>query len=119
MTFLAVGINYNTAPVSIRERLSFPAEMLASSLQDLWRVNEIKEAAILSTCNRTEFYCTATSANQQILIDWVAQNRQINPTDFAPYLYTHTDRSVCRHIFRVACGLDSMILGEPQILGQM
>ena len=98
MTFLAVGINYNTAPVSIRERLSFPAEMLAASLQDLWRVNEINEAAILSTCNRTEFYCTATNANQQILIDWVAQNRQINATDFAPYLYTHTDRSVCRPI---------------------
>ena len=119
MTFLAVGINYNSAPVSIRERLSFPAEMLATSLKDLWRVNEVNEVAILSTCNRTEFYCTATTANQQILIDWVAKNKQIKPTDFAPYLYTHTDSSVCRHIFRVACGLDSMILGEPQILGQM
>ncbi|MEY3788810.1 MAG: hypothetical protein RLZ75_3018, partial [Pseudomonadota bacterium] len=119
MTFLAVGINYNTAPVSVRERLSFPADILENSLKELWRVKEISEAAILSTCNRTEFYYTSTTANQQILIDWVARNKQIKPADFAPYLYYHTDSSVCRHIFRVACGLDSMVLGEPQILGQM
>lgn len=119
MTLLAVGINYNTAPVSIRERLSFPAEILKSSLQELWRINDINEAAILSTCNRTELYCTSSSANKQILIDWVAQNKQINAADFMPYLYCHTDSELIRHMFRVACGLDSMILGEPQILGQM
>jgi glutamyl-tRNA reductase len=118
MTFLAVGINYNTAPVSIRERLAFPEEKLQSALQDLWQVNEIHEAAILSTCNRTEFYCT-TTANQQVLIDWVAQTKNIQPKDFVPYLYSYTDQLVFRHLFRVACGLDSMILGEPQILGQM
>ena len=66
MTFLAVGINYNTAPVSIRERLSFPADRLESSLKELWRLKEINEAAILSTCNRTEFYCTATTAGDEI-----------------------------------------------------
>ena len=119
MTFLAVGINYNTAPLYIRERLSFSADVLETSLQDLWQLKEISEAAILSTCNRTEFYCTSTSDNQQILVNWVAQNKQINPADFIPYLYCHIDNSVYRHIFRVACGLDSMILGEPQILGQM
>jgi glutamyl-tRNA reductase len=119
MTFLAVGINYNTAPLYIRERLSFSADVLETSLKDLWQLTEISEAAILSTCNRTEFYCTSTSDNQQILVDWVAQNKQLNPADFIPYLYCHIDNSVYRHIFRVACGLDSMILGEPQILGQM
>jgi glutamyl-tRNA reductase len=119
MTLLAVGINYNTAPVSIRERLSFPAEILESSLKELWRIKEINEAAILSTCNRTEFYCTSTTANKQILIDWVAQSKQISAADFTPYLYCHTDSDLIRHMFRVACGLDSMILGEPQILGQM
>ncbi|MGZ8191385.1 MAG: glutamyl-tRNA reductase [Methylococcaceae bacterium] len=119
MTLIAVGINYNTAPVSIRERLSFPAEILKSSLQELWHLKEISEAAILSTCNRTEFYCTSTSANQQVVIDWVAQSKQINAADFMPYLYCHTDQEFIRHMFRVACGLDSMILGEPQILGQM
>ncbi|MDD5578098.1 MAG: glutamyl-tRNA reductase [Methylobacter sp.] len=119
MTFLAVGINYNTAPVSIRERLAFPAEILETALLELWNIKEISEAAILSTCNRTEFYCSSITPNQQILIDWVARSKQIKAADFTPYLYYHTDKSVCRHMFRVACGLDSMILGEPQILGQM
>jgi glutamyl-tRNA reductase len=119
MTLLAVGINYNTAPVSIRERLAFPAEILESSLQELWHLKEISEAAILSTCNRTEFYCKSSTANKQILIDWVAESRNIDPAEFTPYLYCHADSQLIRHMFRVACGLDSMILGEPQILGQM
>ena len=119
MTFLAVGINYNTAPISVRERLSFPTEILESSLKGLLRVKDIEEAAILSTCNRTELYCSSNLNNEQTLINWVSETKQINIEDFAPYLYFHTDRSVCRHIFRVACGLDSMVLGEPQILGQM
>ena len=119
MTLLALGINYTTAPVAIRERLAFPADILPNALQDLLIVNEINEAAILSTCNRTEFYCSTQSDNQKILIDWIAQNKQINAQDLTPYLYCHTDNATIRHIFRVACGLDSMILGEPQILGQM
>ena len=119
MTLIAVGINYNTAPVSIRERLSYPADKLYASLQELSRIQDISEAAILSTCNRTEFYCTSASTDQQILIDWVARNKQINAADFSPYLYSHKDSELIRHMFRVACGLDSMILGEPQILGQM
>ncbi len=119
MTLLALGINYTTAPVAIRERLAFPADILPNALQDLLIVNEINEAAILSTCNRTEFYCSTQSDNQKILIDWIAQNKQINAQDLTPYLYCHTDNAAIRHIFRVACGLDSMILGEPQILGQM
>ncbi|WP_024298674.1 glutamyl-tRNA reductase [Methylomicrobium lacus] len=119
MTLLAVGLNYNTAPLAVRERLAFPADMLESALQELGRLKEISEAAILSTCNRTEFYCTTDSANQQILIDWVASSRNLQPADFAPYLYCHTDTELIRHMFRVASGLDSMILGEPQILGQM
>jgi glutamyl-tRNA reductase len=119
MTLLAVGINYNTAPVAIRERLSFPAETLYTSLKELRQVSEVSEAAILSTCNRTEFYCTSTTADGQFLIDWVAQTKQIDANTFKPYLYTHADNHLIRHMFRVACGLDSMILGEPQILGQM
>ena len=119
MTLLAVGINYNTAPVAIRERLAFPAETLYASLQELRQVREISEAAILSTCNRTEFYCTTTTNDEKFLIDWVAHAKNITPDTFTPYLYTHADNQLIRHIFRVACGLDSMILGEPQILGQM
>ncbi|GAB6139431.1 glutamyl-tRNA reductase [Methylosoma difficile] len=119
MTLLVVGINYATAPVSIRERLAYPMEILPSSLKAFRRLSHVSEAAILSTCNRTEFYCNSDTSNQQPLIDWVAESKQINRQDFAPYLYSHTDSELIRHMFRVACGLDSMILGEPQILGQM
>ncbi len=119
MTLLAVGINYNTAPVSIRERLSYPADTLCNSLKELGQVQGISEAAILSTCNRTEFYCTANSTDEKYLVDWVADTKKINSENLRPYLYTHYDNQLIRHMFRVACGLDSMILGEPQILGQM
>jgi glutamyl-tRNA reductase len=119
MTLLAVGINYNTAPVSVREQLSYPADTLGTSLKALGQVPGISEAAILSTCNRTEFYCTASNANEQHVIEWVADTKKIKPEIFRPYLYTHYDNQLIRHMFRVACGLDSMILGEPQILGQM
>ncbi len=119
MTLLALGINYNDAPLSIRERLAFPAEILNASLQELWRIREITEAAILSTCNRTEFYCELENNDQQVIIDWIAANRRIEPNEFTPYLYSHRDDQLIRHMFRVASGLDSMILGEPQILGQM
>ena len=119
MTLHAIGINYNTAPVSIRERLSFPAESLESSLKALWSNHRVNGAAILSTCNRTEFYCQTEGDNTQSLIEWIAENKKIHTADFTPYLYNHTDSQSIRHMFRVACGLDSMVLGEPQILGQM
>lgn len=119
MTFLTVGINYNTAPVAIRERLAFPAELLDSTLKNFCKHNDIDEAAILSTCNRTEFYYHSESDNQEILLDWLATNKQIQRRNFEPFLYIHKDSQTIRHMFRVACGLDSMVLGEPQILGQM
>jgi len=119
MTLLAVGINYNTAPVSIRERLAFPAETLESSLKTLWGSHKVGGAAILSTCNRTEFYYQSDDNEANTLVEWIADTKKISPQDFTPYLYSHTDSQSIRHMFRVACGLDSMILGEPQILGQM
>ena len=119
MTLLAVGINYNTAPIAIRERLAFPAEILDNTLKNLWNVQEISEAAILSTCNRTEFYYQTENDDQTTLVSWIADTKNIKPSEFTPYLYSHKDSQSIRHMFRVACGLDSMILGEPQILGQM
>ncbi|MCK4841336.1 MAG: glutamyl-tRNA reductase [Methylococcales bacterium] len=119
MTLLAVGINYNTAPVAIRERLAFPAEILESSLTTLWNQREVQGAAILSTCNRTEFYCQTDNNSPDTLINWIAENKKIDVAEFSTYLYSHTDSQSIRHMFRVACGLDSMVLGEPQILGQM
>ena len=119
MTLLAVGVNYQTAPLAIRERLSFPADTLCASLKELRKVREISEAAILSTCNRTEFYCTTSTNDARFLVDWVAETKKLDVVTLSPYLYTHADNQLIRHMFRVACGLDSMILGEPQILGQM
>jgi len=119
MTLLAVGINYNTAPVAIRERLAFPADILDKTLKNLRNVHDISEAAILSTCNRTEIYCNAATEDQTPLIKWIADTKIIQANEFTPYLYSYKDSQSIRHMFRVACGLDSMILGEPQILGQM
>ncbi|MDD5035238.1 MAG: glutamyl-tRNA reductase [Methylococcaceae bacterium] len=119
MTILTLGLNHNSAPVSIRERLAFPAERLQASLRELVRLPDVEEAAILSTCNRTEVYCETESANQEAIIDWIAHEHRLQREEFRPYLYAHTDAATIRHMFRVACGLDSLILGEPQILGQM
>jgi glutamyl-tRNA reductase len=119
MTLFAVGINYNTAPVSVRERLAFPADILDNTLKKLHSYKDISEAAILSTCNRTEFYYQGYGNNPATIVEWIADTKRIDPAEFIPYLYSHTDSQSIRHMFRVACGLDSMILGEPQILGQM
>ncbi len=119
MTLLALGINYTTAPVAIRERLAFPTEILNEAVKDLWQQHSISEAAILSTCNRTEIYCKTQNSNIDPIIDWISRHRQLKHTEFKPYLYAHTDNELIRHIFRVASGLESMVLGEPQILGQM
>ncbi|MBW6452257.1 MAG: glutamyl-tRNA reductase, partial [Methyloprofundus sp.] len=119
MTLLALGINYTTAPVAIRERLAFPTEILSDAVKELWQQQYISEAAILSTCNRTEIYCATKDSNILPVVHWIAQNRRLKQAEFQPYLYAHTDNAFIRHMFRVASGLESMILGEPQILGQM
>lgn len=119
MSICAFGLNHNSAPLSIRERLAFPSDILTIALRDLTRIPEVDEAAILSTCNRTELYCGVQPDNHQKVLAWIAKNRSLNQTEFVPYLYLHTDKNSIRHLFRVACGLDSLILGEPQILGQI
>jgi glutamyl-tRNA reductase len=119
MGILTLGLNHTTAPVAIRERLAFPAERLGHALRDLIRLPSVEEAAILSTCNRTELYFGTAGSNSEFVIDWIAEVQQLHREDFQPYLYAHTDAATIRHMFRVASGLDSMILGEPQILGQM
>jgi len=119
MTIFALGINHTTAPVSIREQLSFPEERLAPALHELVLLPHIDEAAILSTCNRTELYCGTQDNHHQSVINWISSHHNVDRKDFTPYLYSHFDNDSIRHMLRVACGLDSMILGEPQILGQM
>ena len=117
MALFTLGINHRTAPLEVREQLAFHAEELRRALSDLMSSGHVHEAAILSTCNRTELYCQADTP--QAAIDWLADYRRVPAHTIEPYLYAHPDRDAVRHAFRVASGLDSMVLGEPQILGQM
>ena len=117
MALFTLGINHRTAPLEVREQLAFHAEELRRALSDLMSSGHVHEAAILSTCNRTELYCQADTP--QVAIDWLADYRRVPAHTIEPYLYAHPDRDAVRHAFRVASGLDSMVLGEPQILGQM
>lgn len=115
MQLSVIGLNHQTAPLDIRAKLAFPAQELEESLNSLCDT-AASEAVILSTCNRTEIYCVGDGGR---IIEWLAQNRGLNTDDVRPYLYHYGCGETIRHAFRVACGLDSMVLGEPQILGQM
>jgi len=125
MSIITLGLNHKTAPVSIRERLAFSPENLASAVKSLSALENIKEAAILSTCNRTELYCATDNdetLNKQAIeqiVEWLSQFHNLNSTEFNEHLYTHRHEDSIRHALQVACGLDSLVLGEPQILGQM
>ncbi|MBS1270664.1 MAG: Glutamyl-tRNA reductase [Gammaproteobacteria bacterium] len=119
MHLLALGLNHNSAPVDIRERAAVTAERLEDALESIRRQGSIREATILSTCNRTEIYCHQEEASPQRAIQWLCEYHDLSSSSIRPYLYQHPDRYAVSHAFRVAAGLDSMMLGEPQILGQM
>ena len=112
----ALGLNHQTAPLAVRERVVFHVERLREALGEI-KAGLAREAAILSTCNRTELYLDGEEP--AAAAEWLARYHQLRPGELAPYLYTHSTESAVRHAFRVASGLDSMVLGEPQILGQM
>lgn len=113
MTLWVLGLNHQTAPVELRERLAFNADALPGALASLRALPGVEEAALLSTCNRTELYAVAPDSG--VLTAWLDRHGQ----DVEAYLYRHRDAEAVRHLFRVATGLDSMVLGEPQILGQV
>jgi glutamyl-tRNA reductase len=119
MTILAFGINHITAPVELRERVSFSSEVMPDALTDLNRQVGVNESAILSTCNRTEVYCSLDEARNNRPIDWFFEFHGVKQEQLTPFLYTHPDASAVKHVLRVASGLDSMVLGEPQVLGQL
>ena len=116
MTLYALGLNHQTAPLAVRERVVFHVERLRDALTELKR-GLAREAAILSTCNRTELYVAGEEPDA--FARWLAQYHRLQPDGLQPYLYTLPSEQAVRHAFRVASGLDSMVLGEPQILGQM
>jgi len=117
MQLFALGINHHTAPLAVREQVAFDPLRLPLALVDLLRTRPVREAAILSTCNRTELYCA--TERPEAAAAWLAEYHSLPSHEIQPFLYTHPRRDAVRHMFRVASGLDSMVLGEPQILGQM
>ncbi len=117
-----VGVNHRTAPVAVRERLAFTEAGLAAGLRELKQAQGITEAAILSTCNRVEIVAAAAappSAVVAVVEAFLARTRELDRSAFASHLYVHHGRDAIRHLFRVAASLDSMVVGEPQILGQL
>jgi len=123
MYLLTLGLNHTTAPLAVRERVSFPGEALRGAIADLrTQLRElVPESAILSTCNRTEIYCATPEPAQAppALTDWLSAHHGLASAQLASHMYLLPDGKAVRHAFRVAAGLDSMVLGEPQILGQM
>ena len=117
LQLFTLGLNHETAPLAMRERVAFATERLQEALTELTRVRPVREAAILSTCNRTELYCAA--GEPEHALEWMAGYHKLNSHELHGYTYTLTAEDSVRHAFRVASGLDSMVLGEPQILGQM
>ncbi|HZT29329.1 MAG TPA: glutamyl-tRNA reductase [Bryobacteraceae bacterium] len=121
MKLLLTGVSHKTAPVEVRERMAFSETLLASALDDLKSREGISEALILSTCNRVEITVTSDDhCDPQAVTDaFLADFHRIDPADAGPYLYRHEGRDAIHHLFRVAASLDSMVVGEPQILGQL
>ncbi len=117
MQLFTFGINHQTAPLAVREQIAFNVETMDVALRDLIGNGAAKEATILSTCNRTEVYCSTHEPTQAI--NWLASYHHLAANDIEPYIYRLPQEQAVKHAFRVASGLDSMVLGEPQILGQM
>ena len=117
MSLYAIGLNHQTAPVALRERVAFGVDALSEALRDLFGKRLAREAAILSTCNRTEIYCHAEEPDQ--VARWLADYHRLAVDNVKPHLYIHPGERAVTHAFRVASGLDSMVIGEPQILGQL
>ncbi len=112
------GLNHNTAPVEIREKVVFSGEQISHALTAVRDLEGVDEAVLLSTCNRTEFYVNCDNEGHDRLMRWLHDDRNLDP-EFEDTLFEINGDDAIRHIFRVACGLDSMVLGEPQILGQL
>ena len=126
MQLLCLGLNHTTAPLSVRERVAFGPEEIAPNLKAIRErlsspdAGGVTEAMILSTCNRTELYCAAQDAERaaERLTEFLSDTKAVSLTQLTPHLYRHADGECARHLFRVVCGIDSMVLGETQIVGQ-
>ncbi|HVT31537.1 MAG TPA: glutamyl-tRNA reductase [Rhodanobacteraceae bacterium] len=119
MALITVGLNHLTAPLAFREKVAFAPEDTPSALAALTSEPGVREAAILSTCNRTELYCNVESGSEGAPAAWLRRHHALTRERIDEFLYRHAGADAVRHLFRVATGLESMVLGEPQILGQV
>ena len=120
MSLLVLGINHKTASVALRERVAFGPDIAAEALQELMQIPQMVEAVILSTCNRTEIYCCLEpDGNTDAVRLWLQHFHQLDKEELHACLYQYHGEETVRHLMRVACGLDSLVLGESQILGQI
>ena len=119
MHLLTFGLNHRTAPVSLREKAAFTSEQLPGAVRSLVSSGNVAEAAIVSTCNRTEIYCHQNSARPDQVFEWLCNYGQLDAANLDAATYCLPGEEAVQHAFRVASGLDSLVLGEPQILGQM
>ncbi len=119
MTLIAVGINHKTAPVNLREKVAFPAESMVDALASLRDTLGAQESVIVSTCNRTEVYVSLQESAAQSVVRWLSSFHGVDANELSSNSYILTDDKAVNHIMRVASGLDSLVLGEPQILGQV
>lgn len=119
MALITLGLNHLSAPVSLRERVAFAPEHTGPALGQLIAQPGVREAAILSTCNRTELYCNVEPGAESSPFEWLHRHRQLAGSNIDEFTYRYHDADAVRHLFRVATGLESMVLGEPQILGQV
>ncbi|QFU24007.1 glutamyl-tRNA reductase [Shewanella eurypsychrophilus] len=117
MTLVAIGINHKTATVDLREKVAFSPDKIHDAMKSLAKETQTGEAVIISTCNRTELY--TNTADEAAVIRWLENYHQVSHEDVEPCLYRYEGREVAKHLMRVSSGLDSLILGEPQILGQV
>ena len=118
MTLILLGINHKTAPIELRERVAISRDSLAGAAMSLVEVEGVSEALILSTCNRVEIL-TAVETDGADIAGFLHRHFAIEPGQLLPHLYVYRDRDAVRHLFRVAASLDSMVVGESQILGQL
>ncbi|MFM1897740.1 MAG: hypothetical protein RLZZ385_2814, partial [Pseudomonadota bacterium] len=140
MALVLAGINHTTANVALREKVAFPPEIVADAIRQLSSLPQVDEVVIVSTCNRTELYLSMglpgdtaadpraitevpdqadVSAGEKAIVEWLGQFHELGTEDIRACSYFHWQQDVVRHLMRVCCGLDSMVLGEPQILGQI
>ncbi|MEE2025339.1 MULTISPECIES: glutamyl-tRNA reductase [Alkalimonas] len=119
MAIYALGINHKTAPVALREQVAFAPEQVPQALRELATVANVTDAVILSTCNRTEVYFNGSTEQAEQVIAWLSEFHQLDSQTMQPHLYLYQQQDAATHLMRVASGLDSLVLGEPQILGQV